>query len=135
MEKADPKKVPLLVVAFDEAHTITEQRSAAGNYSWSVFSELRGALRKSHSLPFFSLFLSTSSKICQFTSAVEEDRSMRVAKGKFLDVQPYTALGFDHLAHLVAADGSQNLEQLTEDSQICSLGRPLYVSPLSVHSA
>jgi len=120
-----------LVLAFDEAHTTT-QRHRAGGEEWSVFNELRHALRRLHSLPLFSLFLSTTGKISQFTSAIEEDLSKRVVEGTLVVIQPYTDLGFDPLAHIIAADGSWNLEQLTEDSQTCSQGRPLYVSLLFV---
>jgi hypothetical protein len=57
-----------------------------------------------------------------------EDLSKRVAEGKLDIIEPFTDLGFDPLARLIAADGSWNLEQLTEDSQMCRQGRPLYVS-------
>ena len=122
------KNVPLVVLAFDEAHTTTERQHAAGE-EWSVFNELRHALRRLHSLPLFSLFLSTTGKISQFTSAIEEDLSKRVVEGKLVVIQPYTDLGFDPLARVIAADGSWNLERLTEDLQTCSQGQPLYVSP------
>jgi hypothetical protein len=85
-------------------------------------------LRRLHSLPLFSLFLSTTGKISQFTSAVEEDLSKRVVEGKLVIIQPYTDLGFDPLANIIDLDGSWDLDRLTDDSQICSLGRPLCVS-------
>jgi hypothetical protein len=122
--------VPVVVLAFDEAHTTTQRHQAAGK-EWSVFNELRHALRRLHGLPLFSLFLSTTGKISQFTSAIEEDLSKRVVEGTLIVIQPYTDLGFDPLARIIAADGSWNLERLTEDSQTCSQGRPLYVSLLS----
>ena len=112
-------------------HTTTQRHQAAGE-EWSVFNELRHALRRLHGLPLFSLFLSTTGKISQFTSAIEEDLSKRVVEGTLIVIQPYTDLGFDPLARIIAADGSWNLERLTEDSQTCSQGRPLYVSLLSV---
>ena len=108
--------------------TTTERQHAAGE-EWSVFNELRHALRRLHSLPLFSLFLSTTGKFSQFTSAIEEDLLKRVVEGKLVVIQPYTDLGFDPLARVIAADGSWNLERLTEDLQTCSQGRPLYVSP------
>jgi hypothetical protein len=96
---------------FNKAHTTTKQHQVAGK-DWSVFNELRHTLRRLHGLPLFSLFLSTTGKISQFTSAIEEDLSKRVVKGKLIVIQPYTDLGFDPLACIIAADGLWNL---TED--------------------
>jgi hypothetical protein len=131
-QKAEPyKSIPLIILAFDEAHTTTQRQQDAGE-EWSVFNELRHALRRLHSLPLFSLFLSTTGKISQFTSAIDEDLSKRVVEGQLVIIQPYTDLGFDPLANIIALDGLWDLERLTDDSQICSLGRPLCVSLLSV---
>ena len=121
---------PIVVLAFDEAHTTTQQCQAGEE--WSVFNELCHTVQWLHGLPLFSLFLSTTGKISQFTPAIEEDLSKRVVEGALVVIQPYTDLGFDPLARFIVADGSLNLEQLTEDSQTCSLGRPLYVSLSSV---
>ena len=128
-QKAEPhKNIPVVVLAFDEAHTTTQRQQAAGA-EWSVFNELRHALRRLHGLPLFSLFLSTTGKISQFTSAIDEDLSKRVVEGKLVIIQPFTDLGFDPLANVIDLDGSWDLERLTDDSQICSLGRPLCVPP------
>jgi hypothetical protein len=100
---------------------------------WSVFDELRHALRRLHGLSLFALFLSTTGKFSEFTSStMGEDLSKRVAEAKLDIIEPFTDLGFDPLARLIAADGSWNLEQLTGDSQMCRHGRPLYVSLLIV---
>jgi len=65
-QKVEPHNHVLLVVlAFDEAHTTTQQHQATGE-EWSVFNELHHTLW----LPLFSLFLSTTGKISQFTSAI-----------------------------------------------------------------
>lgn len=129
--KAGPNtSVPLVILAFDEAHTMIQRNEAAGE-EWTVFNELHHALRRLHILPLFSLFLSKTGKFSQFTSAIEKDHS-RVVERTLVAIQPYTDLGFDPLARIIAADGSWSLERLTEDAQICSQGRPLYVSLLSV---
>jgi hypothetical protein len=52
-----------------------------------------------------SLFLSTTGKISQFTSAIDEDLSKRVVEGKLVIIQPYTDLGFDPLANILDLDG------------------------------
>ena len=121
-----PHGIPLVILAADEAHTLTELRQTA-NGSWSIFNELTDALRGLHNLSLFSLFLSTTGQISQFTSSVQEDRSARVVLGKLVTVQPFTDLGFDLLAHIISLDGTWRLEQLTEDEYICRLGRPLCV--------
>ena len=130
-QKADLGNVPFVILAFDEVHTITE-RHQTGNKEWSIFNELCQALRRLRGLPLFALFLSTTGNISEFTSAMGEDLSKRLVEGKLDIIQPFTDLGFDSLAHPIAASGSWNLERLTEDSQMCSQGRPLYVSLLTI---
>ena len=99
MDKPERKKqrseLQLVVLSFDEAHTIADRKHAADGTEWSIFSELCHVLRTFHTLPLFSLFLSTTSKICQFTYAKEEDASKRVVDGKIHIIQPYADLGFD----------------------------------------
>jgi len=104
---------------------IRQPRQQAAGEEWTVFNELRHALWRLHSLPLFSLFLSTTGKISQFTSAIDEDLSKRVVEGKLVIIQPYTDLGFDPLANVIDLDGSWDLDRLTDDSQMCSQGRPL----------
>ncbi|KAH7906254.1 hypothetical protein BJ138DRAFT_1117736 [Hygrophoropsis aurantiaca] len=69
----DSPGVPLVILEFDEAHTLTEP-----NY-FGPWSALCKALRGLSGLSFFSLFLSTSGKIAHFAP-------------------PFTNLGFDQLA-------------------------------------
>jgi hypothetical protein len=120
-----PHDIPLVILAADEAHTLTEIRHSAKG-SWSIFNELRHALRGLHNHSLFSLFLSTTDKISQFTSMLE-DLSARVILGVLIIIQPFTDLGFDPLARIISPDGTWNLEQLTGDEYICRLGRPLCV--------
>lgn len=128
---SQPAVAPLVVLAFDEAHTITERYWAAGQ-EWTVFNELCYALRRLHHASLFTLFLSTTGKISQFTSTAENDLSKRVVEGKLTIIQPYTDLGFDPLAERIAVDGSWNLDRFTTLSHICSQGRPLCVFLQSV---
>jgi len=117
-QKAEPcNSVPQLplVLTFDEVHTTTQRHQAASE-EWSIFNELCHALWWLHSFSLFSIFLSTTGKISQFTSAIKEDLSKRVVEGTLVVIQPYTDLGFDPLAHIIVADSSWNLEWLTEDS-------------------
>jgi len=98
-QKAEPyKSVPLVIVVFDEAYTTTLRQQNAIE-EWSVFNELCHTLRRLHSLPFFSLFLSTTGKISQFTSAIDEYLSKRVVEGQLVIIQPYTDLTWPHCKH------------------------------------
>ena len=119
------KYQPLVVIAFDEAHTLTK-RQQVQNSEWSVFYELRHALRGCHYQPLFSLFLATTGKITQFIS-MTEDTSARVIEGLLLLIPPFTDLGFDHLAKKVSVGGTSNLEVFAGDAHMVSLGRPLLV--------
>jgi hypothetical protein len=124
---AEPQdKVPLVILAFDEAHTLTDREAEREGVLWSNFSELSHVLRGLHYHPLFSLFLSTTGKISQFTSAKDEDSSKRVINSTLTLIQPFTDLGFDTLATPVSLDGSWNLEKVTTDSHMAHLGRPLH---------
>jgi hypothetical protein len=118
--------IPLVVLAFDEAHTMTRRHTTPDD-QWSVFNEMRHALRRLQALPLFSVFLSTTGKISQFTSTMRDDISKRVVEGKLIVIQPYTDIGFDPLANIICADGTWTLEQLTQLSQMTTQGRPMYV--------
>jgi hypothetical protein len=118
---------PSVILACDEAHTLTDIIQEEQDVEWSKFSEFRHALRGLNHLPLFSLFLSTTGKIQQFTS--KEDVSRRITEGKLTLIQPFTDLGFDTLATKVSLDGSWDLKKVTEDEHIVHLGRPLCVEP------
>src|SRR5260221_13671705 len=49
-----------------------------------IFNELRQALQRLRGLPLFALFLSTTGKISEFTTAIAEDFSIRVTEGKLV---------------------------------------------------
>ena len=119
-------RIPLVILAFDEAHTLTD-REGDREMAWSNFSELRHVLRALHRFPLFSLFLSTTGKISQFASAKDEDVSRRVIRGQLALIQPFTDLGFDTLAKPVSLEDDWELENVTTDSHIAHLGRPLCV--------
>ena len=109
---------PVVILAFDEAHSLTENQG-----SWSHFSVMRHVLRSLSDTRVFSLFLSTTGKISQFAS--REDSSARIIHGSLTLVHPFTELGFDTFATKVSLDGSWDLERVTDNSHIVELGRPL----------
>jgi len=90
--------------------------------------KLRHVLRGLHRFSLFSLFLSTTGKISQFTSAPDEDVSKRILAGELFLIQPFTDLGFDTLAEKISV-ADLNLAAFIGDSHIVHIGRPLYVSP------
>jgi hypothetical protein len=122
---------PLIILAFDEAHTLTERKNTHST-QWSHFSELRHALRTLHRFPCFSVFMSTTGKISQFTSAPTEDFSLRILSGELFLIQPFTDVGFDTLARKISLGKGWKLDELASNSHMAHLGRPLYVlfSPL-----
>ncbi|KIL67286.1 hypothetical protein M378DRAFT_9526 [Amanita muscaria Koide BX008] len=134
VKKVSGETDPLVILAFDEAHTLTwpaalalTKREATGYATWSNYSVLRHVLRALHNFPLFALFLSTMGNISQFISP-NEDTSGRIIIGDLKLIQPYTDLGFDTLANKVVLDGHWNLERVTEDSHIVHMGRPLFGS-------
>jgi len=64
-----------IILSFDEAHTLTEALTDDVDGLWSRFSELRRALWVIHSFPCFSVFLSTTGKVQQFTPNALHDIS------------------------------------------------------------
>ncbi|KZV65247.1 hypothetical protein PENSPDRAFT_614293 [Peniophora sp. CONT] len=97
--KTPPCEEPFIILAFDEAHTLTQSGSDSDGVTGasSPFTHLRRALRTVGS-GVFAVFLSTTGKITQFTSPRELDPSNRVSSGAYNLVPPFTALGWDQLA-------------------------------------
>ena len=117
---------PVIVLAFDEAHTLTNLNQESLSSTWSAFSELLRCLRALNEHRLFSVFLSTTARITRFTSA-ERDYSPTPVQisGKLLSINPFSDLGFDQLARKIALDGSCTLEEVTSDAHMVTLGRPL----------
>jgi hypothetical protein len=111
---------PLLILTFDEAHTLTNREETA----WSNFSVLGYVFRPLYHFPLFALFLSTTGRISQFTSP-DEDASTRIILCDLKLIEPFIDLGFDTLANKVALDGTFDLERVTHDTHIVHMGRPL----------
>ena len=116
---------PLLILAFDEAHGLTDVPETRG---WSLYSELRRCLSELDTVPIFSLFLSTAGKFQLFSPPRLLDYSSRITCGANWALPPITETGFDQFA-LDAKEGEITLDRVVdvEDEWICRLGRPLYV--------
>jgi hypothetical protein len=113
---------PLVVLAFDEAHDLTDFQQR----DWSIYSELRRCLCQLVSIPIFTLFLSTAGKFRVFSPAKKWDPSSRVVGGVLSILPPITETGFDQLAKPLI-ENQTTLDDVVEDEWICSLGRPLCV--------
>ena len=122
-----PQSEPLIILAFDEAHTLTQVASEDEDEgvigAQSPFSHLRRTLRSIRSENFFSLFLSTTGKITQLTSARAIDPSTRVQKDELSLIPPFTALGWDRLCDRLNPD-SFNFRDIGFQYQV-RLGRPM----------
>ena len=113
--------MPLVVLAFDEAHNIAE---FPDNRGWSIYSELCRCLCKLLDLPIFTLYLSTSSEFRLFSLKKQWDPSSRAVLGSRWGLPPITETGFDQLA-IRAIENQTTFDEVVEDRWICSLGRPL----------
>ncbi|KZV73389.1 hypothetical protein PENSPDRAFT_602890 [Peniophora sp. CONT] len=114
---------PHTVFAYDEAHTLTGSTSPYGFDALSpVVEHLRRSLR-TVGRGVFSIFLSTTGKITQFTVPPEMDPSNRVSSGALHLISPITAMGWDLLAHAVPR--KPTFQDIGFRYQIF-LGRPLF---------
>jgi hypothetical protein len=127
-EHSSPPKVgdPVIILSFDEAHTLIDSKNMVDSFQpWSAFSQLRRALRTLNEFRLFSLFLSTTGKMTQFSSAKGEDSSTSVQIGQLYLIMPFTDLGFDQLAAKTSVDGSLTLEDVAIIGHMVTLGCPL----------
>ncbi|KAH7921876.1 hypothetical protein BV22DRAFT_1131921 [Leucogyrophana mollusca] len=119
---------PLVMLAFDDAHALTLGKP---NRVWSNFTELRRSLRGVNKLRIFSVFLSTTGEIIQFTPPKDLDRSsLRIVLGELALIEPYCDLGFDQLAAKLTFSGGEvrKIDEFTNDKCISHFGRPLFGS-------
>ena len=125
----DPDSVlhldPLLLISFDEAHSLTDEIRDRGTKTWTRFTALGLALRSLHHEPFFAIFLSTAGKLRSVHPHLEMHHSFRV-QGFTLGVfPPVTAVGFDEFADRVSIDGTWTLTRLASTYHMTHLGRAL----------
>jgi hypothetical protein len=75
-------------------------------------------------LSAFTLFLSTTGDLFQFTPAVHLDKSARVQAGSLRLLPPFTQTPYDVLYSPVA-DNEITIEEAASTERIVNLGRPL----------
>ena len=115
---------PAIILSFDEAHSLTVVEADNVDGLWSEFSELRRALRVIHSYPCYSVFLSTTGKVQQFTPDALHDTSTRLQEGLLFLTPPFCELGLDQLAEK-AIGGETTLDHVSSLAFLAKLSRPL----------
>jgi hypothetical protein len=110
---------PLVLLAFDEAHILTDTPK---NQTWTVFSELQRVLHKLDTLPIFFLFLSTSGR-CQFYPEIP---SFYGRGADLSHLNPMLEFSFDDLT-LPVKEYDIELANVVMTNWISHLGCPLYV--------
>jgi hypothetical protein len=116
--------LPAIILSFDEAHSLTVVETDKVDGLWSKFGELRRALGVIHSYPCFSIFLSTTGKVQQFTPDAFHDMSTRIQAQELGLLPPCCKLGFDQLVEK-AIHGVTTLEDVSSLTSMAKLGRPL----------
>ncbi len=116
---------PLVVLAFDEAHVLTDNPQDTGK-GWNLFLELRRILRQIQNLPIFSLFLSTAGRFNQFSPEIRSDPSARAREPDNRSLDPISEVSFDDIAYPALKD-TVMIDRVVEIDWISHLGRPLYV--------
>ncbi|TFY75652.1 hypothetical protein EWM64_g8360, partial [Hericium alpestre] len=118
---------PVIILAFDEAHTLdfgAKEPDASGE-KWTMWTELRRALRICLNKKIVALFMSTTGKISTFEAPSDDDISHRVLRQELYLIPPFCNLGFDHQAPKIPPGTPWTLEQVVADGHIAKLGRPL----------
>jgi len=114
---------PLVVLAFDEADTITDNPPEPVH--WNLFSELRRVLRQIRHLPIFSLFLSTAGRFNIFSPDIHSDPSAWVREPDKCSLDPISEISFDDIAY-PALKNTITMDNVVNIDWISHLGRPLF---------
>jgi hypothetical protein len=126
---------PLLTLSWDEAHVLTDHvfDTSRKPARWTQFNEFRRVLRDCDQTGrLFSLFLSTTGKIDQFSPDSRDDPSQRLAKNQLRLLPPFINLDFDQFADgLVDPEDGFSLEEAVKPEWMVKFGRPLWVFHLS----
>ncbi len=119
----DTDKEPLVILVFDEAHSLTSKEET----QVTDFLEMQYALRGLLFQPLFTLFLSTTGKLTQFIPLKHADPSNRIVSNKLHLIEPFTDLDFDIFSNSENKKGDDDftLEEVTQVDHMMTLGRPL----------
>jgi hypothetical protein len=121
LDSANGPRWPLVVLAFDEAHILTDNPQQE---DWNLFSELRRVLRLIQDFPIFTLFLSTTGHFDKFCPDIHSEPSARAREPDYRPLDPISEVGFDGLAYPALKD-TVTMDNVVGTSWISHLGRPL----------
>jgi hypothetical protein len=114
---------PHVVICWDESHSLTEYPTGV---RWSIYSELRRALRVILDSSFISIFLSTAGKFHNFSPSPEYEPSARLMNHVPEMLPPITMVGFDEFAERVDfIKQTWSLCHIASTHHIVHLGRAL----------
>jgi hypothetical protein len=114
---------PHVVICWDESHSLIE---AVPNARWTIFSQLRRALRTIRDVSFISIFLSTTGKFHYFSPSPEFETSARLMYEELRMLPPITEVGFDQFAQMVDYVNEEwTLERIASTHQMVHYGRAL----------
>jgi hypothetical protein len=116
---------PMAVLAYDEAHVLSDDKYNPLDGTWSIFSELRRNHRRLNKYPIFSVFLSTSGKIQDISPPPRNDKSKRLEQRELMSLTPFTELGFDQMIQPPISEGSVTIDDVSTLKCMAMHGRPL----------
>ncbi|KAH9914972.1 uncharacterized protein B0H18DRAFT_1043513 [Fomitopsis serialis] len=124
---------PLLTLAFDEAHTLTNievsnqdiRVKPVETRKWSVFSEIRSVLRSLKRQPVFAVFMATTGDVGKLATSRMQDPSSRILQGALSQIPSFSDLGLDQLARKISLEDGFDLSEVTSNEYMSHLGRPL----------
>jgi len=122
LESGTGPRRPLVILAFDEAHILTDNPRHQTN--WNLFSELQRILRQINDLPIFSVFLSTARRFEKFSPEICSEPSARARDPDNRPLSPITEISFDDIAYPASKD-TVTMKRVVDIDWISHLGRPL----------
>jgi len=147
----DDSNAPQIVIAFDEAHTLSTsylRTYKPSYYLCTALSDLKARFTSSESV--WVLFASTNSRISHFaapsafrtcTASLKTnqnfirflDDSLRVAEKCHRIITPFTLTGWDQFAPSTNTSGIVSPSNVASFEHLKGFGRPLYAMPLRPH--
>jgi hypothetical protein len=117
-----------LILYFDEAHTLTLQRTSIKNDNdndKTPYDVLSSSLNQFLGYPVFFVFLSTNSSLAHFAPPQALARSARIRRGEAAINAPITETPFDCYKDLKVKQGELNLKEISSLPFMAKFGRPL----------
>ena len=123
MDAGEGPQWPLVILAFNESHILTDLLK---DWGWALFSELCYALRRIVDQPIFSLFLLTVGNFHHFSSEIHLDHSRQILNQSLHPLDPITEVSFDDLARPII-ENQASLAEVVTTEWISHLGMPLFI--------